>query len=245
MRKPDDDAEKNEKELLSFEDCLDILDMELEKRRGKWRLTAIAWMDYEDVSQKIRLHVFNKWSQWDQSRPLKPWLNTIISNQITNMIRNNYSSFCKPCAKCEFNMGGEICSKFGKQSGNCPDFNKWEKTKRNAYEIKLPVSMSHESQGHEADFGNAPIQFDIPCAYQDIDYEQSLEKFTIKMKECLTPLEWKVYESLYIKNLTEIETAQIMGYKTSEKNRSPGYKQIKKVKNKIISISKNIVKDLF
>lgn len=37
------------------------------------------------------------------------------------------------------------------------------------------------------------------------------------MRQVLKPLEWKVYEALYIKNLTEEETAKLVGYKTSEK----------------------------
>ena len=53
------------------------------------------------------------------------------------------------------------------------------------------------------------------------------------MQEILKPIEWKVYGFLYIENLTEEQAAKKMGYKTSEKNRSPGYKQIKNIqKNK-------------
>ena len=40
--------------------------------------------------------------------------------------------------------------------------------------------------------------------------------------------------SLY-KILSEEETAKKIGYRTSEKNRSPGYKQIKNIKKAIIS----------
>jgi hypothetical protein len=54
------------------------------------------------------------------------------------------------------------------------------------------------------------------------------------MQQCLKPLEWKVYYCLYIKNLDEEQTAKKMGYKTSEKNRSPGYKQIKNIQKTII-----------
>ena len=54
------------------------------------------------------------------------------------------------------------------------------------------------------------------------------------MKEVLKPLEWKIYDLLYIKNLDENEVAKEMGYKTSEANRSPGYKQIKNIKKSII-----------
>ena len=66
-------------------------------------------MDYDDVCQIIRLHIYKKWHLWDQSRPFKPWASMIISNQIKNLIRNNYSSFAKPCLRCPHNMGATSC----------------------------------------------------------------------------------------------------------------------------------------
>ena len=70
-----------------------------------------------------------------------------------------------------------------------------------------------------------------------IDYAVNIEKLHLRMREKLTVVEYKVYNLLYIENKDEIETAKLMGYKTSEKNRSPGYKQIKKIKNIPIPIS--------
>ena len=56
-----------------------------------------------------------------------------------------------------------------------------------------------------------------------------------KMKSVLKANEWLVYEYLYIQHLSEEQAAKKMGYKTSEKNRSPGYKQIKNLKKSIIT----------
>ena len=54
------------------------------------------------------------------------------------------------------------------------------------------------------------------------------------MQGILKPIEWKVYNYLYIENKTEEEAARLMGYKTNEKGRSPGYKQIKNIKRIIV-----------
>ena len=89
----------------AFEDKREDLDQLLLKYRPKWQLSALAWLDYDDVCQIIRLHVYNKWHLWDQSRPFKPWASMIISNQIKNLIRNNYTSFANPCLRCQYNMG--------------------------------------------------------------------------------------------------------------------------------------------
>ena len=61
------------------------------------------------------------------------------------------------------------------------------------------------------------------------------------MKEVLKPAEWKIYKALYIENLSEEEVATMMGYKTNEKNRVPGYKQIKNVKKSIIIKAKKML----
>jgi hypothetical protein len=235
--------EKNfEHERPEFVDCLYIIDEELLKRRGKWRLTAIAWMDFDDVCQKIRLHIFNKWDQWDNLRPLRPWLNTIITNQITNLIRNNYSSFSKPCLQCPHNQGGNLCALYDLQSSDCSAYAKWESSKKSACDIKLPVSI-HETHFNQQD-GSSLSAFDIRDDDSYIDYETKIKKFHERIKEKVTVVEWKVYNYLYVENKNETETAKLMGYKTNEKNRSPGYKQIKKIKNKIYKIAQQIILDI-
>jgi hypothetical protein len=234
--------EKNfDKERPAFEECLYIINEELTKRRGKWRLTAIAWMDFDDVCQKIRLHIFNKWEQWDNLRPLRPWLNTIITNQMTNLIRNNYASFSKPCLQCKYNQGGNLCALYDTQSSECQTYGKWETGKKSASDIKLPVSI-HESHYSQSD-GSLLSAFEIKDDDSYIDYDYKIKNFHEKIKDKLTNIEWKVYAYLYIENKNEIETAKLMGYKTTEKNRSPGYKQIKKIKNKIYKIAKQLVFD--
>ena len=55
------------------------------------------------------------------------------------------------------------------------------------------------------------------------------------MEKILKPTEWKVYKCLYVEQKSEKEAAKIMGYKTTEKNRAPGYKQIKNIKKSIIT----------
>ena len=68
-----------------------------------------------------------------------------------------------------------------------------------------------------------------------------MNKLNTKMKEILKPAEWKIYKALYIDNLSEEKAATLMGYKTNEKNRVPGYKQIKNVKKSIIVKVKKII----
>lgn len=207
----------------SFEDCLDQIDIEISKKRGKWGLTALAWMDFEDVSQILRIHIYKKWHLYDPSKKLTPWIRTIISNQIKNLIRNNYSNFVKPCVRCAASDGNEGCSIYKTQNSDCPLFKNWLKNKKSAYDTKIPLPLDNFYQEIRSVHQND---------YRDI--EHMAIKVHEKMKEVLKPNEWTIYKHLYIEYKSELETAKLMGYKTSEKNRSPGYKQIKNIKKRII-----------
>ena len=99
---------------LKFEDCIEKINQEIAKRKNKWNLTAINWMDFDDVSQILRLHIYKKWDLYDQSQPLAPWLNRIISNQIKNLIRNNYGNYSRPCLKCAAAESNDLCKIYEK-----------------------------------------------------------------------------------------------------------------------------------
>ena len=219
------------KKKLKFEDCIEQIDVEINKRRGRWNLTALSWMDFDDVSQIIRVHIFKKWHLYDQSKSLAPWINTLLSNQIKNLIRNNYGNYCRPCLKCAAAESESLCYIYGTQNSSCPLFAQWEKTKKAAYLTKLPSpleSVEHETENMEL---------------QEFDFDTILKRLNKQLKKKLKVNEWIVYENLYLKNKTEQEVAKILGYKTSEKNRSPGYKQIKNIKKSIIEKAKEIVSD--
>ena len=98
-----------------YEDFHSDILAEIEKRRPKWQLSSLAWMDFDDVKQIISAHISVKWHQWDPVRPLIPWVNKIITNQFKNILRNNYSNFVRPCLSCPFNLSqtsgdGDSCS---------------------------------------------------------------------------------------------------------------------------------------
>ena len=215
-----------------FEENIEVIDQEIRKRRNKWNLTALAWMDFDDVSQILRFHIFKKWDMYDPSQPLTPWVNRIISNQIKNLIRNNYGNFTRPCLKCAAAEGFGGCNIYGDQDSKCPLFAKWEKTKKRAHDAKLPLAL----ENHTKEVSSMGGDF--------FDVELAAKKLHKKMKTILKANELQVYELLYIENLEEEDVAKKMGNKTTEKNRQPGYKQIKNIKKSIlIKVKKEIEKN--
>ena len=212
----------------SYKDKAAVIDKELAKRRHKWFLYSVAWMDFDDVCQIIRAHIHKKWDQWDQERPLEPWLNRIISNQLKNILRNNYGNYVRPCLNCPFNQSGPpegdaagLCgfTASGLQCSECPLYAKWEATKKDAYNTKMALTLENHAQ--EAALLPEPTFYGL---------DSSIQKLHDRMKEELSEKKWRIYKMLYIDNMEDEEVAEIMGYRTSEKGRTAGYKQLRNLK---------------
>jgi len=217
------------KKAPKYEDYSSVIDTEIAKRRTKWSLTALAWMDFDDVSQIIRIHIHKKWKLYDSSKPILPWINRIISNQLKNLIRNHYGNFSRPCLKCAAAESDDLCNIYVKQCSACPLYAHWEKFKKRAHDTKLALPLENHVKEVSSQFEDS------------IDIEVTAEHMHDRMKTVLKPIEWTVYEVLYIKNKDEQEAAKVMGYSTSEKNRGPGYKHIKNIKKTIINKVKKML----
>ena len=215
----------------SFEESLDIIDKEIAKRRSKWTLTSLTWMDFDDVSQIIRVHIYKKWELYDPNKPIEPWINKIITRQIQNIVRNNFSNYARPCLKCVASIPDDGCELYEIQCNACPLFKVWETRKKPAYDVRLPLSMEHHA--HEVS-----EKFD-----SSIDTISSIVKLNQKLKKILKPVEWIVYDSIFMKGETDAEVAKKLGYKSNEKNRTPGYKQIKNITKAIIVKAKKLIAD--
>jgi hypothetical protein len=205
----------------NFENYIKEIDQEILKRKNKWTLTAISWMDFNDVAQILRFHIYKKWHLYNSNKPLTPWINRIISNQIKNLIRNNYSNYTRPCLKCSAAEGETGCAIYQIQCKKCPLYKNWEEKKKNAYCTKITFSL----ENHKQEIGD--------IKEESMDLESSVKNIHTKIQYFLKPIEWKIYQYLYIQCLEEEKVAKLMGYKTTEKNRSAGYKQIKNLKKSI------------
>ena len=205
---------------ISFDEKADIICKAINKKRNKWQLTAITWMDFDDVAQIIKLHIFKKWNMWDQSKPLEPWIGRIISNQIKNIIRNNYTNYIRPCLSCPHNGGEDQCviSPNGCQGNFCSLYSKWEKQKKSGYDLKMPLTLENHKQEIEEKIDSSFFSFD------------RIELLNSEMKKVLTFKQYNAYIMLFFEQKTEEDVAKFMGYKTNEKNRMIGYKQIKNLK---------------
>lgn len=212
-----------------FEDCLDLINVEINKRKSKWNLSSISWMDFDDVSQIIRFHIHQKWKQYDPSKPLQPWISIIITNQLRNLIRNHYTNYARPCLRCDAAIDNDGCKIYKEQCESCPLYAHWKKYKQPATFVKLPVSIeNHNYEVH-----------DIP---DTISYtNEDIQKLHDIMKNILKPIEYQVYKSLYIEHQEESIVAKKLGFISNEKGRSPGYRQIKNITKSIIIKAKNYI----
>jgi len=218
---------------ILFEEKLPIIEIEIRKRRNKWQLNVLKWMSFEDVEQIIKLHIFKKWNMWDQKKALEPWLSRVIANQIRNLIRNNYTNYVKPCMSCPYNLGDDFCALniSGTQDSSCEKYAVWSKSKRYGYNIKLPLEL----ENHSREVEEMPLH--------QLDFSQSISLLNQEMKKVLSENYFRAYQMLFFEKMSDEDVAKFLGYRSSEKNRKIGYKQIKNLKklfrDKAIEILKN------
>ena len=67
---------------------------------------------------------------------------------------------------------------------------------------------------------------------QTFDIDIAEQRLHVEMEKVLVPRQFEIYSLLFIQNESESFVADHLGYKTSEKGRAAGYKQIKNLKKK-------------
>ena len=159
--------------MYSFEDKIDQIDAALERKRTKWHLDAVTYIDYDDIKQVIMAHIFKKWHLWDQSKPIEPWLSRVVGNQFKNLLRNHYGNFANPCTEKHYNDHDE---------STCPVCQKWRQKKKSAYDIKLAVPM----ENHIDEVADRKDNF--------VDLDASTQKLKLKMRLQLTTTHFTAFE---------------------------------------------------
>ena len=225
----------------TFEEKYEEISKEVEKWRPMWRLSSLPKINFDDIKVQILVRVSNKFDQWDQKRPLKPWLYRVIKNDFDNKLRDEYYNFAKPCLSCAAYIGATYkdgegqCSIYGLCSCDCKLYKKWYKKKRYKEQIELATSINAEES--EGISNNYEIS-DVP-----IDYEKYIKSFNTILKARLNKKDYQIYLWLFIENKDESWVAEQLGYKTSEKNRQRGYRQIKNIKDRIRVRAEKIISE--
>lgn len=220
--------------IRSFEECYQDVYNIIESRRFKWHLDAIkGWCEWEDIRSHILAHVARKWHLYDQSKSLRTWVLVVSNHQIINQLRNLYMSHAKPCValKCPEYEGNDFCRKFGTCNCQCDLFCAWVKGKRTKHQIQLPLPIeNHLNEAHD-------IQD------KSIDIEKTSIHLHQKMKEILKPLEWFIYQALYINHKSEEEIAKMMKLKSNENGRIAGYARISQLKKIILEKAREVLQN--
>ena len=219
--------------MLAFEDKVGDIEELLQRNKHRWHLDAVQWMDYSDVCQIIRIHIHNKWHLWDQQRNFKPWCNTLICHQITNLIRNNYTTFQKPCLKCPHYTSDTGCAltESGHQDSSCEIYAKWSKKKKNVHDIKMPLSIENQVIDHVVSIDN------------DFDYDHSSNRLHFEVMKRLKDKHRKVYKLLYIDELDDSCVTKEMDAISSDQNENPKYKHLDGLKKRFYEIAQQVMKE--
>lgn len=219
---------------FTFEDKIETIEAEINKKRERWKFDFVHEIDFDDVKQIIFVHINKQWDKWDQERPLEPWLSKVIKHQIDNLIRNTFGKLAPPCYGCPFNTGGDFClfCSSGTKTHECVKFQKWEKSKKSGYDMRMAISFDSPEYSEKSD----------PRA-QASQTENIFDEFHKKMSKILSGKYLDAYHILYVNGGTDDDVAERFGFTTNEKNRKPGYRQIANIKREILSVAKKNLPD--
>jgi len=203
------------------------------QRRGKWVLSSMEWADVESV---LITHIWKKMHLYDPSRPFDCWCNTVLTSQITNILRDNLWRSARPCiasslygTSCVYNLGDGICgwTKTGHQDENCPLFAAWKARKGNQADIAAPLSLeSHVDEHH-----NKPSDF--------VDYDRHKAAIDKIMVKKLTKSDAKIYRLIYIRHWPMPRVLKELNIKGSKVNKTPI--AITKARNRFIKMAREIM----
>lgn len=215
---------------VNFIDNISLINELIEKQRGKWTLTTLTWMDWDDVAQILRTHINNKWHLIDFTKPIGPYISRTISNQISNLIESKYGNYTKPCMRCESAIGDNGCEIYSQQCIDCPLYAKWMKSKGNALSTKLPVSM----EDHEQEV------YDLPDMSEDLT--DKIPRFHDMILPVLLPNEKLIYQWAYIEQKEDSEVKALM--ETVKMSKDVLWRgKLKIIKLNILQKAKEILKE--
>lgn len=201
------------------------------RRRPSWTLSTLPW---EDVESILITRIYQQLPLYDTTKPLQNWANRLISNQISNLLRNNCYKHARPCitanpagGECSFNIGGDRCgfTKSGKQCAECPLYAKWQRKKESAYNLNASLPLDTHTQQLQSPTGQF---FDIEAFKPQID-EYIMQK--------VNKHDAQIYEMLFVKNMTVEEVAKRMKYKTPKSGR------VNQVLRKLIARFKELARE--
>lgn len=206
------------------------------QRRSKWNLSTLEWADVESM---LITHVWKKMHLYDSTRPFDHWCNTVLTAQITNILRDNLWRAARPCiasscygTSCVYNLGDGLCgwTPTGHQDESCPLYAAWKAKKGTQADISSPLSLeSHTDEHHNT-----------PSDFVDIEtHKAALDKIMLKK---LSKGDAKLYRLIYIRHLPMEKVIKMMGLKVSPLNRTP--LTVTKARNRFIKMAKVILAEL-
>lgn len=218
--------------MFSFEEKFPIIEREIKKRKGKWQLDILRHMDFEDVEQILKAHIYKKWHLWDQTQRLEPWISRVVSNQLKNLFRNLYTNYARPCVQCKHSLGEEGCeiTSSREQCEECPLYEKWCRSKKNGYHIKMPLELEHHSQevNNKIDDG--------------INYQENLRRLQDELNKVFSPKQKIAFRLFFVERTDDESAAKTLGLKES-KNKYIRRKQIKQLKDELQEIVRKVLRE--
>lgn len=228
--------------VATFDDKYAELVNWINRRRPKWTLSRVP---FEDARQIILIYFARHWDYDPAKGEFSHWANSVITSQIKNIWRDHLTKWSRPCILgCTDRIGEEACrvTPSGKQCSECPLYAEWARKKGQQFNINQTLSIDAPTNGAQA--YNVQSDFvDVEARKRQID-----EFMKVRVtKGKLTKSDHKIYRLLYVKGLSERETAKQMGFSKSLKGKKErmfnGYGAILASKHRLKEAVKEIIEE--
>lgn len=153
-----------------------------------------GYHDIEDMKQEARIECIKAMDKYDANKgKLETFLWTHVKNRLSNLKRNKYERYDKPCFKCPLNAYDPDCKKSANQctayddKSDCKPYYNWLKRNSAKKNIMSPVGMQNVKAEHEPKMRqDSDIVEDINVANMidilDSKIPVNLRSYWIKMK---------------------------------------------------------------
>lgn len=221
----------SDREITIFESNLEVIKKIVMLHVAKWKMGALPYMDKEDITRMMEVHILHKLHLYNENRPLGQWLSTVCSNFMKNKLRDFFYRSAPPCLGCAAFLGGDArnsmgdCSIYGKTCTECPLFNKWVKERKIQHDVNLPVTL----ENHAQQVSDQP--------FEDDNILNRIEELKVKLKDKLTKNEFHIFNALYLDNKTELDVLKELKFSS----KADCLRQCRELKNKIYDVVKFIL----
>ena len=206
-------------EGMSEAEVLDIIDRVANGLAYKFRF---GYYDLEDIKQHAKLEALQGLDKYDPSKgKLETFLWTHVRNRLSNLKRNKFERYDKPCLHCPLAAYDPECKKSRNEcteyedKDNCSLYYNWLRRNSAKRNLMSPVGIQNVRDEHES---NMREEQDI---IEKINYETMVDLIDEKIPAVLRPLWIRMKNDIKLTKPEREKVLEAIRFILAEENYGP------------------------